>query len=59
MYGNTHDKTRISPARLVKKACSSLPECFRTCPNTDTSIPTAAILKIKLIVNFLTPFIKL
>ena len=37
----------ISPARLVKNACSSLPLCFKTCPITVTRIPTAAILKIK------------
>ena len=41
-----HNSTSTSPARLVRNACSSLPECFRTWLSTETSIPTAAILNI-------------
>ena len=40
----------VSAAKLTRNACSSLPLCFSTWLRIDTRIPTAAILKIKLIV---------
>ena len=30
LKGSTHDNTKISPARLARNACSSLPLCFNT-----------------------------
>ena len=47
MYGIIQKSTITRPARLVKNACSSLPLCLRTWQMTDTSIPTAAILKMR------------
>ena len=41
-----HEITIKSPASDTRNACSSLPECFKTCPSIVTRIPTAAILKI-------------
>ena len=45
------NRTIKSPARLTRKACSSLPLCLRTWQRTETRIPTAAILKIILTSN--------
>ena len=46
IYGRTQKSTTISPARLVRNACSSLPLCLSTWLSTDTRIPTAPILKM-------------
>ena len=48
IYGIIQNSTITRPARLVRNACSSLPLCLRTWQMTDTSIPTAAILKMRL-----------
>ena len=50
MHGMIHEITIKSPASDTRNACSSLPECFKTCPSIVTRIPTAAILKINSIV---------
>ena len=46
IYGTIQNNTITSPARLSRKVISSLPLCFKTCPSTVITIPSAAILKI-------------
>jgi len=55
IYGSNQKSTSIKPAKLAKKACSSLPLCFSTCDKTETNIPTAAILNIILTLKNVPP----